>query len=268
MPSFWEIQRLPAQGAFLDDMATYVSQPSEPGKRPAVIVVQEIFGVNSNIQSIADRFAAAGYFAVAPALFHREGTTEGIRGTNPVYGYGPLGGHPADPPNVEARTKAIENWRDADLILDVNHTIDWLRRHPRVQGDKIGIVGFCAGGRITYMAAAACPGLSAAVAFYSGGTMRSFGDGPTPFERTPNIQCPVMGNFGEQDQNPTVDDLRKIEAELQKYVKTYDFKIYPGAGHGFFCDERDDYREEAAKDAWTRTLGWFQKHLAPVAATA
>ena len=259
MASFWEIQRVPSGGPYLDDMNTYVSQPNEPGRHPAVIVIQEVFGVNSNIQSITDRFAAEGYFAVAPALFHREDTNEEVRGTNPVYGYG-------NAPDLEQRQQAVGNWRDDEIILDINTTIEWLLRHPRVIGDKIGIVGFCAGGRITYLAASSCPGLSAAVPFYSGNTMRGWGDGPTPFDRTANIKCPVMGNFGEDDQNPTVDDVAKIEAELKKHGKVYDFKTYPGAGHGFFCDERADYREAAAKDAWTRTLGWFAKHLAPVAA--
>ena len=258
MASFWEVLRVPAPGDFLDDMMTYVSQPSEPGERPAVIVIQEAFGINKNIQNVADRFASGGYVAAAPAMFHREGSTEEIRGTNPVYDYG-------DMDNVR---RAMGDLRDEQIILDINTTIEWLRKNPRVTGDRIGIVGFCAGGRITYLAAAACPGLSAAVVFYGGNTMRSWGEGPTPFDLTANVQCPVMGNFGELDQNPSVDDVRKIEVELHKSGKTSDFKIFPGAGHGFFCDERADYREEAAKDAWARSLAWFQKHLAPVATTA
>jgi carboxymethylenebutenolidase len=262
MPSFWEIQRVESSGDLLDDMNTYVSLPNEPGRRPAVIVIQEVFGVNKHIQAVADRVAAAGYFAVAPALFHREGTTEEIRGTNPVYAYG------QDAPDLETRQRAVANFRDENIILDINTTMDWLRSHPRVLGDRIGIVGFCAGGRITYLAAAACPGLAAAVNFYGGNTMRQWGGGPTPFDRTSRIQCPVMGNFGELDQNPTAEDVKKIEAEFRKYSKTCDFKIYPGAGHGFLCDERDSYHEPSARDAWDRTLSWFQRHLAPVAATA
>ena len=181
MASFWEIQRVEAPNDLLDDMATYVSVPNTPGKLPAVIVVQEVFGVNGNIQSIADRFAAAGYFAVAPAMFHREGTTEGIRGTNPVYPY--------DDP--DARAAAVANWQDDTIILDINTTLDWLRSHPRVMGDKIGIVGFCAGGRITYLAASACPGLAAAVDYYGGNCFRALGSGPSPFDRTaPNpVSC-------------------------------------------------------------------------------
>jgi carboxymethylenebutenolidase len=261
MASFWEIQRVESTGTLLDDMATYVSQPSEPGKHPAVIVIQEVFGVNRHIQKVCDRFAAEGYFAVAPALFHREGTTEEIRGTNPVYGYGQA-------PDAGERAKAVANWKDRQLILDINTTIDWLKDHPRVVGNRIGIVGFCAGGRITYLAAAACPGLSAAVNFYGGNTMKIWGSGPTPFERTAQVQCPVLGLFGDKDQNPTVEDVKKIEAELKKHRKSFEFHMYKGAGHGFFCDERDSYHQASAKDAWTKTLGWFAKHLAPVKAAA
>ena len=258
MASFWEIQRVESTGPYLDDMNTYVSQPNEPGRRPAVIVIQEAFGVTKHIQNVADRFAAAGYFAVAPALFHREGNTEGIRGTNPAYGYD-------DMDDVRA---AMGNLRDDQIILDINTTISWLRNHPRVLGDRIGITGFCMGGRVTYLAAAACPGLGAASVFYGGNIMGTWGDPPTPFDRTAAIQCPVMGNFGDLDANPTVDDVNKIEAELRKHGKTTDFKMYPGADHGFLCDERASYHEASANDSWARTIDWFQKHLAPVGATA
>jgi carboxymethylenebutenolidase len=260
MASYWEIQRIEGTGELLEDLATYVSQPALPERRPAVIVCQEVWGINAHIQNVADRLAEAGYFAVAPALFHREGTSEGVRGTNPILTYGPE--------DAEARTKYRENLTDDNIIVDINTTIEWLQKHPRVVGDKIGIVGFCVGGRITYLAATACPGLSAATVFYGGFLLQPCGEGPSPFDRTANIQCPVMGNFGDKDQNPTVDVVGQVEAALKEHGKTYDFKIYPGAGHGFFCDERDDYREEAARDAWSRTLGWFQKYLAPVAATA
>lgn len=259
MASFWEILRVESD-ELLDDMHTYVSQPDAPGRRPAVIVIQEIFGVSPHIQSIADRFAKAGYFAVAPAMFHRAGTNEEIRGTNPVFGYGQE--------DVDARNEAREAVTDETLILDINTTIEWLKSNPRVDADNIGIVGFCFGGRVAYLAASACPGLRAASAFYGGNIMRALGPGLSPFERTTDVQCPVMGSFGAEDQNPTVDDVGRIEAELKRSGKTYEFKVYPGAGHGFYCDERDSYRKVAADDAWARTLDWFQKYLAPVSATA
>jgi carboxymethylenebutenolidase len=202
--------------------------------------------VNKHIQEVTDKLSREGYVAVAPVLYHR-------LGSNPLFSY--MG------EDAEARTKAMGGLSDAELVQDLNTTIAYLKGHPQVRADRLGIVGFCVGGRIAYLAATSCPGLSAAVVYYGGRILIPFGDGPSPFERTPNIQCPVMGNFGELDQNPTPDEVRKIEAELKKHGKVCDVKIYPGANHGFNCDERPSYHAEASRDAWERTLGWFQKHL-------
>ncbi len=259
MASFWEILRMESEGQ-LDDMHTYVSQPDAPGARPAVIVVQEIFGVSSHIQGIADRFASEGYFAVAPAMFHRYNTSEAVRGTNPTFGYGEE--------DVPERNKAREQVTNDYIVQDINITIDWLQRHPRVDSENIGIVGFCFGGYVVYLAASSCLGIKAGSMFYGGNIMRARGDGPSAFERTANIACPVMGNFGEEDQNPSPEDVSKIEAELKKHGKVHDFKTYGGAGHGFYCDERESYRRDAAEDAFARTLDWFQKHMSRVAAAA
>ncbi len=250
MPSYWEGVRVEGQ-----DMQCYVSQPEAVGTYPAVIVVMEAFGVNKHIQNVADRLAKEGYVAIAPAFFHREGLEEGVReGSNPIFSYG--GTEDADP-----RSKAMANLRDDDIVADVDATIAYLKTLPRVDGDNIGITGFCVGGRISYLAATSCPGLKAASVFYGGRITAPFGDGPAPIELTQNIECAVMGNFGEQDQNPTPAEVATIEAELKKHGKVSDFKVYPGAGHGFFCEERDSYHEASAKDAWERTVAWFKKHL-------
>jgi carboxymethylenebutenolidase len=228
------------------DMRAYVSQPETAGKVPGVIVIMEAFGVNKHIQEVTDKFSREGYVVVAPVLYHR-------LGSNPLFSY--------TGEDAEARTKAMGSLRDADLVKDLNATSAYLKAHPQVRSDRLGIVGFCVGGRIAYLAATSCPGLSAAVVYYGGRILIPFGEGPTPFERTVNIQCPVVGNFGELDQNPAPDEVRKIESELKKHGKVCDFKIYPGANHGFNCDERPSYHAEAANDAWARTLSCFQKHL-------
>ena len=252
MASFWETLRVDSGEEILEDMNAYVAQPEAAAARaPAVIVVQEAFGINDNIKSICDRFAAEGYFAVAPALFHREGNTEEVRGTNPVLGYG----------DMDQVMAIMGNLRDDQIINDINTTIDWLKVHPRVDASKIGITGFCMGGRVTYLAAAACPGIGAASVFYGGNIMAPWGTPPTPFDRTRSIQCPVMGNFGADDGNPTPDDVAKIQAELEKHGKTVDFKVYPGANHGFMCDDRASHHQASADDAWARTLSWFGAHL-------
>lgn len=256
MPSFWENLRFAgvgtSAGAAFDsyqglDMATYVSYPTGATSLPAVIVVQEAFGVTTHIQKVCDRFAQEGYAAVAPALFHRDIP-------NPKLGYSD-----ADAPT---RNRLMGNLRDENLVRDINETIKFLQeRYPRTRGQRIGIVGFCVGGRITYLAATSCPGLSAASVYYGGRMLAPFGEGPAPIDLTQKINCPVMGNFGAKDQNPTPADVARIEAELKKHGKTYDFKMYPDAGHGFNCDERGSYHEASAKDAWQRTVSWFNRYV-------
>ncbi|MBM3926350.1 MAG: dienelactone hydrolase family protein [SAR202 cluster bacterium] len=230
-------------------MPAYVADPEGPGKRPAVVVIQEVFGVNSNIQDLTNRVANAGYVAIAPDLFWRGGAKR-------TFGYGQA-------PDADARAKAVAAFRDDEIVKDINASIDWLRRHPNVGRGGIGITGFCVGGRITYLAAARCPEIAAASVYYGGRIFLPFGEGPSPFDLTSKIKCPVMGNFGELDKNPTPDEVRKIEAALKQHKVPYDFKIYPNADHGFVCDERSSYHAESNRDAWSRTLSWFARHLHP-----
>ena len=254
MPSFWENLRFPGEREMDDlhgyqglDMVCYVSHPapSAGSSWPAIIVVQEAFGVTRHIEKVCDRFAQEGYVAVAPALFHREHP-------NPKLGYDEM-------PQVQRYMGAL---RDDELVEDINVTIDYLQNtYGRTRGQKIGIVGYCVGGRITYLAATSCPGLSAASAYYPGRVLIPFGDGPAPIDLTHQIQIPVMGNFGALDANPTVEDVGVIEDKLKEAGVTYDFKIYPDADHGFNCDERASYHQASAEDALARTLGWFDKYV-------
>ena len=132
---------------------------------------------------------------------------------------------------------------------------------PGRGGQKIGIVGYCVGGRITYLAATSCPGLSAASVYYGGRILAPFGDGPAPVDLSHQIQIPVMGNFGALDTSPSPDDVAQIEAKLKEAGVTYDFEMYPDAGHGFNCEDRDSYHEASANDALARTLAWFNKYV-------
>ena len=254
MPSFWENLRFAGEREADDlhgyqgqDMVTYVSHPlpTAGNSFPAIIVVQEAFGVTRHIEKVCDRFAQEGYVAIAPAIFHREHP-------NPKLGYDEM-------PAVQRYMGAL---RDDELIEDLNVTINYLQvTYGRTRGQKIGIVGYCLGGRITYLGATSCPELSAASVYYGGRILAPFGDGPAPIDLTSQIKIPVMGNFGGQDSNPSPDDVGQIEAKLKEAGVTYDFKSYPDAGHGFNCDERDSYHEASAADALTRTLGWFDRYL-------
>ena len=257
MPSFWDNLRFAGEREVDDlhgyqgqDMVCYVSHPSPSAVSswPAIIVVQEAFGVTRHIEKVCDRFAQEGYVAIAPALYHREEP-------NPKLGYGEQ--------DAAARNRYMGALRDDELVEDINEVIKYTQsdQFRRTNNQKIGIVGYCVGGRITYLAATSCPGLSAASVYYGGRILLPFGDGPPPIDLTHQIKIPVMGNFGDQDENPSPHDVAQIETKLKEASVTYDFKMYPGAGHGFNCDERGSYHEASAADAWTRTLGWFDKYL-------
>ena len=225
-------------------MEGYLTQPEGDGSHPAIVVIQEIWGVNSHIQSVADRLPGAGYVGLAPAMFHRQGRM--ITGLHEEF------------PSAIAW---MQQCTDAGIVTDVRGAVDYLKAQSFVQSDKIGIVGFCFGGRVSYLAAASISDLSASVVFYGGNIMGSLGDGASPFDQSANISCPILGLFGEEDANPTPDDVDKIDAELNRLDKAHEFHNYAGAGHGFHCDVRGSYRAEAAQDAWGKALAWFNANL-------
>lgn len=226
------------------NMEGYLAQPEAEGRHPAVVVIQEVWGVNSHIQSITDRLPASGYVGLAPAMFHREGKMV-------------MGLHE----EMDTAIARMGRCTDDGIIADVQAAVNYLKGNSAVQSDRIGIVGFCFGGRVSYLAACNVSELKASVVYYGGRILASLGDGPSPLEQTSKITAPVLGLFGGDDGNPSPDDVATIAAELQKGNKTYEFHTYPGAGHGFQCDARGSYRAEAAKDAWSKTIAWFDQHL-------
>lgn len=220
------------------DMTLYGSLPSGPGSFPGIVVIQHAGGVDTFIRAMVDRLAESGYVAVAPDLYHRLN-----KDIEPI--------------------KRRQQLKDAELIADVNTTVDFLQRHTDVDDERLGITGFCMGGRVTYLMAAANPHFKAAVAYYGGNIMVPWGDGVVaPFARTAELGCPLMFHFGEEDTNPSLDDLRKLEAELSRYEKEYEFYTYANAGHAFMdFTNPERYREVAATTSWPRTLGFFARHL-------
>jgi carboxymethylenebutenolidase len=226
-------------------MEGYLTQPAEAGRYPAVVVIQEIWGVNSHIQSVTDRLPSQGYVGLAPALFHREG-----RMTLGLY------------EEMDLALARLGRCTDTNIIADVKAAVAYLKAQPFVDPQRIGIVGFCFGGRVSYQSACNIRDLKAAAVYYGGRILLPLGgQGPSPVEQTASITAPVLGLFGETDQNPSPADVAKIEAELSKHGKTHEFHMYPGCGHGFHCDGRASYRPEAAKDAWDKTIAWFDKYL-------
>jgi len=217
-------------------LPAYVSRPTGAGPWPAVIVVQEAFGLNGNIRKIADRIAAEGYLAIAPDMFWRGGAGR-------VAGY-------------DALPKALQfmgELRDPEILEDVDAAIGWVRAQPGVRADRIGITGFCMGGRVTYLAACELAGkIAAAAPFYGGGI---------PVDRTAKLRAPALAFFGGDDPFIPLDHVEALKAEVAKHRKAVEVVVYPGAPHGFFCDERDSYRADAAADAWQKLKAFFAKHL-------
>jgi len=208
-------------------LAAYVAQPS--GKaRGGVVVVPEVFGVNSHIQQTTDGFAADGYLAVSPAMFDRAQR-------NYDTGY--------SQPEIQAGVAIMQklDWKQA--VLDVEAAIGEAKK-----GGKVGIVGYCFGGTVTWVAAAQARGLACAVPYYGGGMPGFIGENP---------KVPTLCHFGELDQSPTLAQAKEIVAKHPGISAHF----YAGAGHGFNCDQRGSWNAEAAKLARSRTIDFFRKHL-------
>lgn len=219
-------------------MRCYVADPGGSGPSPAVVMIQHAGGVDSFIQTMTDRVAEAGYIGIAPDLYHRE-----------------------DPNTSDDALTRMGRLRDANIVQDVNAAIEHVKSLLDVRADRIGITGFCMGGRVAYLMAAHSAELSAAVVFYGGNVMVPWGEGPAPFDLSERIGCPVLGLFGEADANPNPADVAKLDAELTRLGKQHEFHSYAGAGHAFMNEDRPSYRPEAAADAWQKCLAWFGRHL-------
>ncbi|HVM08733.1 MAG TPA: dienelactone hydrolase family protein [Acidimicrobiales bacterium] len=224
-------------------MPVYEAIPDDP--RAAVLVIQEVFGVTDHIEDVTRRAAEAGFHAVAPHLFHRTGSPQ----------------LPYD--DFSAVMPHMQELTDERVLADVDATI----AHLTGSGwgtPQIGLVGFCFGGRISFLVATARP-LGAVVGFYGGGIVTArFPQFPSLIDRAADLKAPWLGLFGSDDQSISLDDVETIRTELGANTPVaHDVVVYEGAGHGFHCDARPQHFDEhAAKEAWTRTLGWFDTHLA------
>jgi carboxymethylenebutenolidase len=219
-------------------MRCYVAEPAGSGPHPAVVVIQHAGGVDDFIRTMTDRVAEGGYVGIAPDLYHRD-----------------------DPGGSDDALTRMGRLRDANIVRDAGAAIEHLKTMPNVRADRIGITGFCMGGRVAYLMTCHSADLKASVVFYGGNIMVPWGQGPAPFELSDHIQCPVLGLFGEEDGNPNPADVGKLDAELSRLGKAHEFHSYPGAGHAFMNEGRPSYREQAASDAWKRCLAWFDRYL-------
>ena len=223
-------------------MELYEAKPAgEP--RGAVIVVQEAFGVNDHIQDVTRRFAAAGYHAVAPAFFHRAGG-----GTAPYDDFAQV-------------MPLFQDVDDDGILADIDATLAHLEAHG-FDRSRIGIVGFCFGGRVTFLVAAR-RALGAAVGFYGGGIAAAGGlPFPPLIGESSSLQTPWLGLFGDLDQGISIESVEELRTALSDAPVAADIVRYPDAEQGFHCDARPSYPAVWAADGWRRALEWFDTHLA------
>jgi carboxymethylenebutenolidase len=226
------------------DMPVYYAKPANVQNPPVILVAMEIFGLHEYIKDVTRRLAHMGAFAVAPNYYFRA-ETNGVDLTK-------ITDLPKLFPIVNAKT-------DTELFADLDATVAWAKSQG---GDtnKLGIMGFCRGGRTVWHYSTHNPNLKAGVAFY--GTLVDKNDAApkNSIELAPEVKEPVLGLYGEADAGIKVEQVKEMEAALKKAGKTAEFHIYPGAPHGFEADYRPSYRQDAAEDAWKQMVAWFKKY--------
>jgi len=224
------------------EMPAYRAAPAGKASAPVVIVVSEIFGVHEHIADVARRFARQGYFAIAPELFVRQGDA----------------GSYSEIPKLVA--EVVSQVPDAQVLGDLDACVAWARRQGADTG-RLGVTGFCWGGRITWLYAAHNPGVRAGVAWYGKlvGPISAL-QPAHPVDVASRLQAPVLGLYGELDASILLDSVEKMKAALaagSTAAKKSEFVVYPGAQHAFHADYRPNYKKDAADDAWRRCLNWF-----------
>ncbi|MDA8124699.1 MAG: dienelactone hydrolase family protein [Deltaproteobacteria bacterium] len=233
------------QGHQNDLINAYLARPLGSGPYPGVVLLHHMPGWDEEIKEIARKFAHHGYVAISPNLHFREGK--------------------ATPAENSASIKAKGGMPDDRSMGDIRGSIAYLRNLPYLSG-KIGIIGYCSGGRQAYLAACTLPGIDAAVDCFGGGVVMrpeelSERQPVAPIDLTKDLACPLLGLFGKEDPRPSPEDVAKTEAELKKWQKTYAFHSYENAGHSFFAVDKEKYRPLAAMDGWEKIFAWFKKYL-------
>jgi carboxymethylenebutenolidase len=226
------------------NMPVYEARPASGAPAPIVVCISEVWGVHEWVCDVTRRFAKAGYYAVAPELFKREG---GV-------------GHLA---NIQDILKIVFAVPRKQLLGDIAAAVDWAKKRPGARADRAGVTGWCWGGATVYQVAATNPDMKAAVAWY-GAPARPFPDQPNPvtgFDVAKNIKIPLLGLFGETDTGPTPADATKMFEMVKQVNPNAEMVILPGAGHAFFADYRPSYNAAAAAEAWKRCTGWFDRFL-------
>ena len=223
-------------------IAAYRAAPATGGPFPTVLVVQEIFGVHEHIKDICRRFAKLGFLAVAPELYARQGDVSQMKDFSEII------------------SKVVSKVPDKQVMADLDAAVDWAGKHG---GDtaRLGVTGFCWGGRIVWLYAAHNPLLKAGVAWY--GRLDAAKDDlhpANPIDLVAKLESPVLGLYGGADQGIPNDLVAAMQKNLAEAKNPSEIVLYPDTPHGFYADYRPSYREEQAADGWKRLLAWFKQH--------
>lgn len=246
MPDAIQAETTSIRGHGGDEIEAYQARPLWDGPFGGVVVIHHMPGYDRSTKEITRTFAVYGYNAICPNLFYR---------------YAP-GARPGD---AEAAAREVGGVPDAQAVGDIGGAVEYLRSLPTSNG-RVGVIGYCSGGRHAYLAACTLP-IDAAVDCY-GGSVVMTPDQITPqrpvspIDLTAQMRCPLLGLFGGQDRSPSPDQVARIEKELTAAGKVFEFHSYPGAGHSFFCVDAPGYNVEAAKDGWKRIWAFYRRYLA------
>ncbi|WP_096607922.1 dienelactone hydrolase family protein [Calothrix sp. NIES-2100] len=224
------------------EIPAYRAQPATGENFPIVLVIQEIFGVHEHIQDVARRFAKLGYLAIAPELFIRQGDVSKLS-------------------SIDEIRPIVAKVPDAQVLSDLDATVDWAVKSAKGNADKLGITGFCWGGRITWLYSAHNPKVKAGVAWYG----RIVGDATElqpkhPVDIASTLTVPVLGLYGGKDTGIPLDTVEKLREQLKSSSSKSEIIVYPDAPHAFFADYRPSYRKKEAKEGWKRLQAWFKRH--------
>jgi carboxymethylenebutenolidase len=225
------------------EISAYRAMPASGENFPVVLVVQEIFGVHEHIQDVCRRFAKLGYLAIAPEMFARQGDVSNMSDVQEII------------------SKVVSKVPDAQVMSDLDATLTWAEKSAKGNLDKLGITGFCWGGRITWLYSAHNPKVKAGVAWYGRLVGQSTPLTPKhPVDIAAELKVPILGLYGGSDNgipNQTVEQMRD---SLKGGGSASEIVLYPDTPHAFFADYRPSYRQEQAEDGWKRLQAWFKQH--------
>ena len=225
------------------DIPAYQALPDGKGPFPVVLVVEEIFGVHEHIKDVCRRFAKLGYLAIAPELFTRQGDVSKIKEI------------------PEIISKVVSKVPDAQVMSDLDATVAWVKKSGKGDTAKLGITGFCWGGRIVWLYSAHNKDLKAGVAWYGRLVGKPDDLHPkNPIDLVASLHAPVLGLYGGADSGIPVDTVEAMLKATKAADKTAEIIVYPDTPHAFNADYRPSYRKDKAEDGWKRLLAWFKKY--------